>query len=209
MTLAALFPEGGISPAPGAQILKADEYAAFVESRDLLAAARTRVDALLQQAEAECEVFRREAVEQGLAEGKAEIAMQMLDTVASSVEQLAGMESSLVDIVMRSLRTILGKFDHDELVAQVVSHALRMVRDEKKVLLRVAVEDADAVTARIDGIVRQYPGMGRVDIAPDAALTPGQCVLETEIGVVDASLERQLAMIEENFRRHIEGNPGQ
>ena len=40
------------------------------------------------------------------------------------------------------------------------------------------------------------------------ALAAGGCVLETEIGVVDASLERQLAIIEETFRRHLEERRG-
>jgi type III secretion protein L len=205
MAAAVLFPKAGVAPAPDVRVLPATDYAILLETQNLLEQARSEAAALIERAKLEAEDIRRQGLEEGRAEGKAEIAMQMLETVTASVEQLAGVESSLIDVVMRSLRTILGKFDQEDLVAQVVGHALRLVRDEKRILLRVATSDADAVQARLADIVRQYSGMGRVDVVSDAAISPGGCVLETESGVIDAALDRQLAMIEAAFRKRVEG----
>jgi type III secretion protein L len=205
MAAAVLFPKAGAAPAPDVRVLPATDYAILLETQNLLEQARSEAAALIERAKLEAEDIRRQGLEEGRVEGKAEIAMQMLETVTASVEQLAGVESSLIDVVMRSLRTILGKFDQEDLVAQVVGHALRLVRDEKRILLRVAASDADAVQARLADIVRQYSGMGRVDVVSDAAISPGGCVLETESGVIDATLDRQLAMIEDAFRKRVEG----
>lgn len=207
MTMTALFPPGGVSIPGGATVLKAGEYADFVEAGRLLEAARIQAAATVEKAEIEAETRRREGYEEGLNEGKFEVSAQLFESVTASVEQLARMEASLVDVVLRSVRTILGSFDREELVAQVVGHALRLVRDEKKVLLRVASEDAAAVENRLADLVRRYPGMGRVDVMADASLTPGGCVMETDIGVVDATLDRQLQIIEDTFRRHLEERP--
>ena len=200
----ALFPEGGIAPGPETRVLRADEYAVFVEARDTLARARLEADERRRRAEEVYEERRREGFAEGLAEGKAEMAAQLLETLTASVDHVAAMEARLVEVVIQSLRTILGTFDRGELAGQVVAGALRLVRDEKRILLRVAADEAAAVEARLGEITRRYPGMGRVDVSADPTLAPGGCVLETEIGVVDASLERQLAIIEETFRRHLE-----
>ncbi|MCL2001648.1 MAG: HrpE/YscL family type III secretion apparatus protein [Planctomycetes bacterium] len=204
MAVIALFPEGNAAPGPEVRVLRAADYMTLVETREALAQARTEAEGIRKKAEDAYEERRREGFAEGLLEGKAELAAQLLETLTASVDQVAAMESQLVDVVIQSVRAILGSFDHEELVAKVVANALRLVRDEKKILLRVAAGDADAVTARLEDICRRYPGMGRVDVAADPALMPGGCVLETEIGVVDASLDRQLTIIEETYRRHLE-----
>lgn len=191
-------------PEPGATVLKADEYAALVEANEILELARARAGEIAAHAETEAEEKRRQGYDDGIAEGKAEVAERMFETMTASVEHLSGMESTLIDLVIRSLRTILGSFDDEELAVRTVRHALRLVRDEKRVTLRVATADADAVSRRLEDICRQYPGMGRVDLVPDAGLAAGGCVMETEIGVIDAGLERQLTMIENSFRRQLE-----
>lgn len=204
MAMVSINPPGGVAPDPGAKVLKAGDHALLVGAEEALAAAGRQAEAIVEKAKADAEELRRRGHEEGVAEGKAEVAGQLLEAVTASVEQMANTENALVDVVVKSLRTILGTFDREELAAQVVGHALRLVRDEKRVVLRVAPADAEAVERRLADIVRGYPGMGRVDIAVDAGLSPGGCVMETEIGVIDATLERQLSIIEETFRRHLE-----
>lgn len=204
MPMAAFIISAPAAPDPAARVLKAADYANLVEAGEMLSRAREQARELLARAESEAEALRRKGYEEGLEEGKAEVAGQLFEAMTASVEQLAAMEKSLVEVAVRSIRVILGSFDREELAVQAVGHALRLVRDEKRVLLRVAAEDADAVRSRLDEIAARYPGMGRVDVAADASLSPGGCVMETDVGVIDATLERQLSIIEDTFRRHLE-----
>lgn len=204
MAMVTLFKDGGAAPDPGARVIKADAYAAVVDVADVLAAARDQADELLRRADVDAGDIRERARREGLEEGKAEVAEQLFEAVTASVEQISSMENAMVDVVMRSLRTILGSFDDKDLATRVVGQALRLVRDEKRVVLRVALEDADTVRERLAEIVAAYPGMGRVDVHPDSALKPGGCVLETDAGVIDATLERQLTIIRDTFKRHLE-----
>jgi type III secretion protein L len=206
--VALLLIKDSVIPEPGTMVLKAGEYAIMAEADAILAQASARAGEIVAWAEADADAERHRGYEAGVAEGKAEVAERMFETMTASVEHLSGMEATLVDLVMRSLRTILGTFDREELAVETVRHALRLVRDEKRVVLRVATADADSVAKWLDEIVKRYPGMGRVDLVPDASLGSGGCVMETEIGVIDASLERQLTMIENSFRRQLEEKRG-
>ncbi len=205
MAMISLTPSGGVAPAPGTVVLKADEYARLIEAERLLDAAAEKAAAIVAEAEKTAVDMRREGFERGVREGRDEVAGQFIEAVAASVEQLAGMETALVDVVVRSLKTILGSFDREDLARQVVGHALRLVRDEKRVTLRVAPGDADAVEANLKGILERYPGLVRVDVVPDASIASGGCVMETELGVIDATLDRQLAIIEDALRGQLEG----
>ena len=204
MAILALMSASGVAPAPGVRVLKAADYASFVEAEAVVERAREQAARLLEKAEADAADQRRRGYEEGREEGKAEVAERLFEAVSESVEHVAEMESALVDVVIKSMRTIIGELDREELAVKAVGHALRLVRDEKRVVLRVSVADAPAVEARLRDIAGRYPGMGRVDVAPDASLSPGGCVMETDIGVIDATLERQLTIIEETFRRHLE-----
>ena len=199
-----LFPSGSMVPDPGAKVIKAGEYADFLEAGELLAKAREKAEAIVRQADADAEKRTREGYDDGLKKGMEAASEQMLEAVAASVDQLAGMESAIVDVVMRSLRTILGQFDRKELTVQVVRHALRLVRDEKRILLRVAPEDVELAEQRLSEITGKYPGLVRVDVSADGTISGGGCVLETGAGVIDATLKRQLEIIETTFRRNIE-----
>lgn len=208
MTIFSLIPPEGVALEPGVRVLKADDYRLAIAAENLLVEAEKRAEEIRAQAEIDAEECRRRGYEEGLEAGKLEVAAQMFESVNASLEQLARMESSLVDVVLRSVRTILGSFDKVELAEQIVGHALRLVRDEKRVLLRVNPGDAEMVESRLDEITRRYPGIGRIDVAADQTLQPGGCVMETDIGVIDATLERQLQIIEDTFRRHLETGAG-
>lgn len=50
-------------------------------------------------------------------------------------------------------------------------------------------------------LLAAYPGVGYLDLLPDARLAPGACILESEIGMVEASLEDQLCALRAAFER--------
>jgi type III secretion protein L len=51
--------------------------------------------------------------------------------------------------------------------------------------------------------LREYPGLGLVEVAADARLAKGSCTLESELGVIDASLETQIEAIRRSFLRRL------
>ena len=189
----------------GVKIIKKADYARFVAAEQVLEAARKLAEQIAAEARAAYEQQKKEGREEGILQGKTEIAERMLEGVSRSVDYLEGMENAVVDIVMKSLASVLGEMNEKDLVCRVVRRALQRVRDQKKILLKVCVDDAEAVQARLDEMVRAYPGIGLVQVQPDPRLGPRECILETEMGVVDASLDKQLATIEKSFRQHLSG----
>ena len=78
------------------------------------------------------------------------------------------------------------------------------VRNQQHVTIRVAPADEKAVRAELASMLASVPGgTSFLDVVPDARLERGACLLESELGVVDASLETQLKALENALRSKI------
>lgn len=190
---------------PDSPVIRGADYAAFVDADAIIADAQQKAEQIVQQAEAKFEERRQAGYEQGLTEGRAEMAEKMMDTIASSVDFLSGLETRVVGLVSKSLQKILGEMDRQERVTSVVRNALAVTRNESKVTVRVHPDDLDTVQQRMDDIMKPYPGIKYIDVVSDSRLDRDGCILETEVGVVDASLDVQLATIQTSLARTVNG----
>ena len=199
LTEPTIVPENGV--------IKAHEYTAILDAEAIIADAQERAAQIRREAEDEFEKRRQEGFDAGMVEGQMEISEKMMDTIAASVDYLSSLESSVVDIVTKSLRKILGDLSPTDRITSVVQNALAMARTQSKVTVRVSPADLESVRSRLDEITTPYPTITFVDVVSDSRLESGGCILETAIGVVDAGVETQLKAIESALSRSVTGGP--
>ena len=130
-------------------------------------------------------------------EGRMEQAEKMMETALQAVEYIEGLEDTLVRVVSLAVRKIIGELDDTECMVRVVRNALAVVRSQQKVLIRVAPVDEPGVREALAAMLASSPdGASLLDVTADPRMKHGDCILECELGVVDASLETQLKAIE-------------
>ncbi|MBQ7457138.1 MAG: HrpE/YscL family type III secretion apparatus protein [Desulfovibrio sp.] len=185
-----------LAPAPGTRILKAEEYAKLIEAHNLLAHAREEAQAIKEDAERVYQERHKEGYEDGLIEGRMEQAEKMLETGMQAVEYLQGLEQQIVDVVTSTVRKIIGDIDAKERIVGVVRTALDQVRGRQRVVIRVCPSDEPNVREALAPMLARVSSARGIELVADTHLSEGDCVLESEMGVVDASLSVQLAAIE-------------
>jgi type III secretion protein L len=195
---------GSFSPQPGQKVLKAADYAVLAQAEDIVRLAELEAESIRAAAKEAYEAEKQRGYSDGLEAGKLETAAQMMDTVAAGVDYLAGLETRIVDLVMHALRKIIDGFDDKERVLGLVRKALGYARSQKRVVLRVCPEEAEIVQEHLRDLLRDFPGIGILDVAPDPRLDKGACVLESELGLIDAGLDVQLANIRKAFQRQLQ-----
>ena len=200
---------GQFTPRPGQKLLKAADYALLVAAEQVLDAARQEGEAIREAARLAYEEEKERGYAEGLALGKMEMAERMLDTMTRGVDYLEGLEGTLVNLVMNAMNKIIDGFTDKERVISVVRKSLGYVRSQKRVVMRVAPEDAELVQAEMQSLLRDYPGIGILDVAVDPRLQSGACILESELGLIDASLDVQLEGIRKAFMRQLKQNTGE
>jgi type III secretion protein L len=91
-------------------------------------------------------------------------------------------------------------------VVQIVRKTMNaVIRTQRQVVLKVAPEMVETVRSRIAEFRIAYPTVETFDVVEDPRLKGPACILETEAGVADASVETQLAAIENSLKKHIAG----
>ena len=186
------------------RVVKAGEVGTVSDAAGIIAAAEADAARIREEAKAAFEEEKRRGYEKGLEDGKMEIAMQKLDLVDSSVRFMEDVESKMADVVMKALKSCVVEIGDKEMIFQIVRKTMRaVIRTQRQVALKVAPEMVPFVKERVALLTADYPTVQTFDVVEDPRLKGVACVLETEAGVADASVETQLAAIERSIKRHL------
>ena len=186
------------------RVVKAADVATVRSAAEIVAVAEAQAAQIREDAKAAYEEERKKGYDKGIADGKTEIAMQKLDLVDSSVAFMENVEEKMSDIVMKALKSCVTEIGDREMVIQIVRKTMAaVIRTQRQVTLKVAPELVETVRARVSELTATFPTIETFDVVEDPRLKGSACVLETEAGVADASVESQLAAIERSLKKHI------
>lgn len=188
------------------RLVKASEVATVSDAAEIIAAAEAEAARIRREAKAAFEAEKKRGYDDGIQNGKMEIAMQKLDLVDQSVAFMESVEGKMAEIVMKALKTCVAEIGDKEMVVNIVRKTMSaVIRTQRHVTIKVAPEMAPTIKERISSLMIQYPTVETIDVVEDSRLSGSACILETEAGVADASVETQLAAIEQSLRRHVNG----
>ena len=186
------------------RVVKAADVATIRSAAEIVAAAEAQAAQIREDAKAAYEEERKKGYDKGIADGKTEIAMQKLDLVDSSVAFMENVEEKMSEIVMKALKSCVAEIGDREMVIQIVRKTMAaVIRTQRQVTLKVAPELVETVRARVSELTAAFPTIETFDVVEDPRLKGAACLLETEAGVADASVESQLAAIERSLKKHI------
>ena len=186
------------------RVVKAADAATVRSAAEIVAAAEAEAARIREDAKAAFEEERKKGYEKGLQDGKLEISMQKLELVDSSVAFMESVEQKMAEVVMKALRAFVVEVGDEEMVVQIVRKTMNaVIRTQRQVTLKVAPEMVEAVRSRVAEFRMAYPTVDTLDVVEDPRLKGAACILETEAGVADASVETQLAAIEKSLKKHI------
>ena len=109
----------------------------------------------------------------------------------------------ILEIYMEVAKKIIKKeVETDkELIFGVIKDALeKLNKIEKQIILKVSPEDRDYVKMNIENLLEKLQTEARVTVQQDIKLTSGSVIVETTNGLVDASIDTGLQIIEEMFK---------
>ena len=192
-----------VGVSPGTKLVKAADYAAFVEAEKLLDRAKAEAERIMADALAVYEAQKARGYVDGKEESRLEHAQKIMETAVASIDYLSAMEKSVAGLVLKALEKIIGEMDDRELIFRVVKTGLSVARNEQKVQVKVCPDDLKAVRTRLDDLLATYAGIGFLDVAADARLKKGDCLIESELGIVDAGIDTQLKAVKKAILKRI------
>ena len=136
------------------------------------------------------------------ANAKAEKTIQ--DAKIQTQEYFTTAEDDIVNVVMMAIEKIIPQhfLDVPHVVLPVVRDAINHVRDQKEIKIHVEPESYDLILmARNEFQSMLTDGAAILEVVSDEALQPGDCLIETPNGGVDARLSTQIEMMKDAVKK--------
>ena len=183
-------------------IVDADVFDAKVEGDRLVSEARAEAERELATARDEVERLRRKAEVEGRERGLGAVTELLVGARAVAARVRAGAEAELRVLAVRIAEKILGRelAIDAAVVVDVAAEALRHAGEPRDLVVRCASEDIEALERGKPRLVERCRAAQAVRFVADDRVARGGCIIETELGVVDARLSTQLDAIERALR---------
>ena len=168
------------------------------ESQEIINDAQSRRDEIFEKAKNYYSNEAKRGYQEGYNSGKREIVEQLTNIALKQKEYFTVIEKDLVKLVEKTVQKVIGDIDKKDLITNLVHNALKAIKNEKQVILKVSPQDSEWVRTKLTEILKDR-FVEDLEICPDSRLVPGTCVFETGIGVIDASLDVQIDSIFKAF----------
>jgi type III secretion protein L len=183
-------------------IVDADVFDAKLEGDRLVAEAREAAEREVAAARDEAERIARKAEAEGRERGLAAVTELLVGARAVAARARSGAEAELRTLAVRIAEKILGRelaLDA-KAVVDIAAAAMRHAGEPRELVVRCAAEDLEALERGKPRLVERCRSAQVARFVADERVPRGGCILETELGVVDARLSTQLEAIERALR---------
>ena len=187
------------------KILKREVYEATQEARDVIAVAQEKARQIVADAERERNAILEQARQEGHAKGLAEWNHILAQAAQRSEELAKSWEETMLRLSVRVAEKIIGEQLklHPDTIAAIVREALAGIRPGRHLVIQVNDAEAQEVRARTARLRESLSVGCEIEIVAAATVPSGGCVIESELGIVDARLETQLKCLEEALVRGV------
>lgn len=181
----------------GQRVLKAADYEQLVDYEHLL----SDLEQHHRRREEVASVALGKSIKRGLEEGREranqEAAEKMTLFTGRVNDSLMMLEGELVDVVTNAIRKVIAGIDLEERVRQAVRGGLELVRGSHKLVIRVHPNMQSAISEQLDNIPHRFTSL---EVVGDDQVAEDGCILESDLGIVNAGLEQQIQVIEQVLR---------
>ena len=169
-------------------------------------------EAELKVSEIEHEAYKKgydAGREEGYKEGQAEV-MRLIDRLGTIVSTavdirddiIKSSEKLMTEMILMIARKVIKDeiVERREVVINNIKEAIKRVKDRDRIDIRVNFADLDMTTAHKDELIKMMESLKKVNIYEDSRVERGGCIIETDVGAIDARISTQLDAIEEAIR---------
>ena len=162
------------------------------------------------RARSEAGRIKEAAREEGRREGREEASARIeeaLETLNQAVKErkkiVKDAENEIVRLALKVAEQIIRSevSMHRDVCLNIVSEAIGRVSDREQIIVKVNREDAEYLKRYKDRLAGMLDGVKSFSIVEDSNIEPGGCVIETNLGFIDARIGTKIRAIEEALNK--------
>lgn len=179
--------------------------------------AKDEADRIVNEARAETDRIKAEALNDGINIGKEEGFQAGREEVQRLVERVHKVlnaaidkrrdiimeaENQMVELVLLISKKVVKVISEEQknVVLSNVVQALRKMKSRGEVEIKVNLADISLTTEHIKDFMEMIESVSAITVLEDSTIEKGGCIIETNLGRIDARISSQLREIEDRIR---------
>lgn len=186
------------------KIIPASEFSTLLEAKEVLEKAQEEAIAYKKNTEEDCETLKKQAWEEGFEKGLEELNKHILSVDAQVKKIYDDMQKAVLSIALKAAQKIVKEElkTYPDTIVNIVMHALAPAKYDKQITIFVNEADLallQGAESKIRGLLEQVLLLS-IKERPD--VSKGGCIIETDSGIINASLEQQFDALQRAFEQY-------
>lgn len=180
------------------------------------------IDKMISDAKKRAEEIENQAREKGYKDGHEKGQKEGFKEITSLMESLSDAITSLMNtrqelfqqsekeminlVSLVAAEIVYREIKQDEkIIADVLRNALKEVHSKQKVVIRLNPSDMEVARNFGKELIEKIDSVEGIKLKSDSAITEGGCIVETNIGSLDATVETRLRAVHEKISEKLNG----
>jgi type III secretion protein L len=200
-----LIESGKVHPASSKKVIKSEDFSTLLSASDLLEKARSDIDDAREKAESEARDLKKKGYDDGYQEGLTQLNEQILGLENEKKRLRHEMNQLILPLALKAAKKLVaGELKtHPETIVNIVLQAIAPVMQNHRITIYVNKADKEILEAEKPQLKEKLDQIESLVIRDRDDISPGGCMIETESGIINATIENQWRGIESAFDRYL------
>lgn len=198
-----------VEAAPTKKVIPAAEFSSLKNASEILEHTLNDSEKYRIQIAEECEIIKEGAYRDGYEEGFKEWAEQMVCLEKEIANIHLEIQRMVVPIAVKAAKKMVGRELEvsEDTIVDIVSANIKGVAQHKKIIIYVNKHDWEVLEKNKGRIKELFEDLQSLSIRPRDDVDPGGCIIETEIGIINAQMEHRWNVLEKAFEKLMKTSP--
>lgn len=187
-----------VTMAPGTKRIPGDAFSMLVNCTELLEAVKKDAEVYRKQVATECEALKGRAEAEGFQAGFDQWT-QMVGYLEKEVEKVRGeLQKVVMPVALKAAKKIVAAElqSNPNVILDIISSTLKSIAQHKRIVLYVGKQDFELVESSKSKLKTIFEELESLSIREREDIEPGGCVIETEVGIINARLQDRWRTLE-------------
>ena len=210
MTLFSLLKQGKVRASSGNKVIPSEEYTELLSAMEVTKQAENDIAQAFEENEQKCAELRETAKENGYQDGLVAFNEHVLYLDAKVKEMEVELQKLVLPLALKAAKKIVTEQLklNPETIVDIIIKTLKPISEAHRIKILVSKEDKEILDKEKDNLKKRLEAVQVFAIEERSEITSGGCIIETESGIINASIENQWRALEaafETFSKHKNG----
>jgi type III secretion protein L len=196
--------QGQVHPASEEKVIPSEEFSTLVQASEILEKARQDAETHHEKALQKAKELKAKAKQEGFQEGLEKFNDQMLYFERALRTVRLELQKQIIPLALKAAKKIVGaQLElNPETIVEIVLQCLAPVLQNHRFTIYVNKADKEILEANKPKIKNILEQIQVLTIQERSDIAPGGCIIETESGIINATLDNQWRALEAAFEKY-------